>query len=256
MQMKGISDATLTYDPQLISENRASVVICPGGGYRYLSPRESTPIANAFQGRGFFPLILEYDVTSPILSVTPMKQAAWAVSEARKINAGQPVFLCGFSAGGHLAASLGVHWDDADVFGEAFPGKEHRPDGLILCYPVITAGEAAHVESIKRLAGEGDPSYFSLEQYVSEHTPPAFLWHTAADELVPVENSLLFAEGLSKKKVPYQLMIYPHGCHGLSLATKEVDEPEKGRIADAYVATWFDACIRWIEYEFFNNTSL
>lgn len=245
--------AVLNYEPQLILRSSASVVICPGGGYEYLSPREATPIADAFQGRGFFPLILEYDVKSPVLSVRPMRQAAWAVREARKINVGKPVFLCGFSAGGHLAASVGVHWDDEEVFEGFLPGMEHRPDGLILSYPVITAKEAAHVGSIKRLAGNGDSSYFSLEDYVSETTPPVFLWHTAADEQVPVENSLLFAKHLSMKKVPYQLVIYPYGVHGLSLATKGVEQPEKGRLSDDYVATWFDACIRWIEYEFFEK---
>lgn len=250
MQIKGISDAVLNYEPEFIEKSKASIVICPGGGYEYISPREAQPIANAFQSRGFFPLILEYDIISPVLSVTPMKQAAWAVREARRMNVGKPVLLCGFSAGGHLSASVGVHWDDEEVFGEHLPQKEHRPDGLILCYPVITAGEAAHKGSIRRLAGSGSVSYYSLEKYVSENTPPTFLWHTAADEEVPVENSFLFAESLSKKKVPYQFMIYPYGVHGLSLATKEVEQLEKGRIADPYVATWFDACIRWIEYEF------
>lgn len=253
MQIRGISEAVLNYDPQFIPKSRASVVICPGGGYEFLSPREAEPIAKAFQSQGFLPLILEYDVTSPILSVTPMRQAAWAVREARRVNEGKPVFLCGFSAGGHLAASVGVHWDDGNVFGDFLPGMEHCPDGLILCYPVITAGEAAHVGSIRRLAGEDDPSYYSLENYVSEHTPPTFLWHTAADDEVPVENSLLFAMSLSNKTVPYQLMIYPHGVHGLSLATKEVEQPEKRRLADAYVASWFEACIRWLEYEFFEK---
>lgn len=249
-RINGISGSVITYKHDWISDSRGSVVICPGGGYEYLAPREAEPIANAFQNRGFFPMILEYDVSDPILSVTPMRQAAWAVREARRINSGKPVFLCGFSAGGHLAASVGVHWNDKTVFREFLPDKGHCPDGLILCYPVITAGEAAHVGSIRRLAGEGDASYYSLENYVSEDTPPVFLWHTAADDEVPVENSLLFAEKLSKKKVPYQLIIYPHGVHGLSLATEEVEEPEEKRFKDAYVATWMDACIRWIEYEF------
>ena len=176
-----------------------------------------------------------------------MEQAAWAVRHARELQPGGPVFICGFSAGGHLAASLGVHWDDQAVFDPEEWGESHRPDGLILCYPVITAGPKAHQESIRRLAGEGDWTYFGLEQYVSRNTPPAFLWHTAEDGTVPVENSLLFAGRLSENKVPFELLVYPYGVHGLSLATPEVAEPDKDRWADEHVAGWFDACIQWME---------
>ena len=250
MEAQGIYGAKLVYDPADLKEGKGAVIVCPGGGYEFLSPREADPVAEAFRKKGYMPYILYYDIVSPVLKTRPMEQAAWAVREARKLRPDWPVFLCGFSAGGHLAASLGVHWDDGEVFPDREEQKEHRPDGLILSYPVITAGLKAHKGSMKRLAGEGDPAYFSLENYVSEHTPPVFLWHTADDKTVPVENSLLFAERLSEKKVPYELVIYPHGVHGLSLATPEVAEPGRERWADAHVAAWFEACIRWMEYVF------
>ena len=250
MEARGIYGARLVYDPADSREAKGAVIVCPGGGYEILSPREDEPVAKAFRSRGYMPFILYYDVVSPVLRTRPMEQAAWAVRGARRLCPEKRVFLCGFSAGAHLAASLGAHWDDREIFPAREWGEAHRPDALILSYPVITAGPKAHRGSMVRLAGEGDASYFSLENYVSENTPPVFLWHTADDKTVPVENSLLFAERLSEKKVPYELLVYPHGAHGLSLATPEVAEPDKERWADSHVAAWFDACIRWMEYSF------
>lgn len=247
MEIRGIYGAKLAYEPADQETRKGAVVICPGGGYGYLSPREAEPVAEAFREKGYMPLILYYDVESPVLGTRPMEQAAWAVKHARELQPGSPVFICGFSAGGHLAASLGVHWDDQALFAPEEWKESHRPDGLILCYPVITAGPKAHRESIRRLAGEGDWTYFGLEQYVSRNTPPAFIWHTAEDGTVPVENSLLFAGRLSENKVPFELLVYPYGVHGLSLATPEVAEPDKDRWADEHVAGWFDACIQWME---------
>ena len=156
----------------------------------------------------------------------------------RDTHPGLPVYVCGFSAGAHLAATLGVH-------GHAL-GLE-VPDALILCYPVITADERwCSDESFRNLVGEGEREFFSLEKYVSPDTPPVFLWHTAADEEVPVENSLLFAAALSAAGVPFELHVYPFGPHGLSLATKEVEQAEKDRFPDAHVAGWVRLCSEWL----------
>jgi len=84
----------------------------------------------------------------------------------------------------------------------------------------------------------------SLELNVSEETPPTFLWHTFSDDLVPVENSLLFAQALRKKKVPFELHIYPEGPHGLSLANEETEEGDIGLYPN--VATWMELCITWL----------
>jgi dipeptidyl aminopeptidase/acylaminoacyl peptidase len=88
--------------------------------------------------------------------------------------------------------------------------------------------------------------FFSLENHAGADTPPSFIWHTAADEMVPVQNSLLFAKALIRGGVPVELHIFPRGPHGLSLATPEVDEPEEGRLSDAHVARWFDLCVEWL----------
>lgn len=243
--------ATLEYVP--LSEAKGMVVICPGGGYRFVSPREADPVAHAFAGAGWQAFVLTYSVEPAPLGAKPLREAAWAVRAARAAGeamglAGTPLALCGFSAGGHLAASLGVHWHDAALFPDSEARRRQRPDALILCYPVITAGPRSHAGSIARLTGgSGDAGYFSLEKHVCPGTPPAFLWHTAEDASVPVHNSFLFAEALVAHGVPVEMHVYPFGVHGLSLATGEVAQPAERRLADPHVAEWFGQCVRWLE---------
>ena len=138
-----------------------------------------------------------------------------------------------------------------------------RPDRMVLAYPVITSGYYAHRGSIERLIGtssEAEKNYgrsveyelalrwVSLETQVTLRTPPTFLWQTEKDEAVPVQNSILFMQSLVENCVPAELHIYPKGAHGLSLATGEVEQLEKGRIADAHVAEWFGTMIDWLRY--------
>ena len=227
----------------MTSKPRAIVIICPGGAYRWLSPRESEPVARAFEAMGYETSILRYTVQAEgnpaPLGLVPVRELSERVSRLRRTAGGAPIFVCGFSAGGHLAATLGVHWKTLGL---------SRPDGLILCYPVITAdGKLCNSRSIQSIAGEDQREFFSLEKHVSADTPPTFLWHTAEDHSVPVENSLMFAAALSRFGVPFELHVYPFGEHGLSLATDEVTEYEKGRLPDAHVAGWVRECGAWIE---------
>lgn len=237
---------------------KGHVILCPGGGYEWLSPREAQPVAKAFAAGGWTAWVLSYTLAAPhvVPGDTPLRQLAQAVQQLRKKQPEKPVVVCGFSAGGHVAASLAVHWQD--VQGTAAPDCTARPDAVVLGYPVITAGPYAHRPSFEALLGpkpqgaasadwERQAQYFSLECHVTRHTPPVFLWHTAADELVPVQNSLLFAQRLAEQKVPFELHIYPRGVHGLSLATPSVEEPAKQRWADPHVAEWFADCLCWLD---------
>lgn len=229
---------------------KGSVIICPGGGYQWLSPREGEPVAKAFAALGWKPWILYYSVAGPgeVLGTEPVKQAAEAVKMVRMWEPEKPVFLCGFSAGGHVAASLGVLWNEPEIFSKD-QAESIRPDGLILGYPVISAGKWAHRGSFEMLAGDDleKQQFFSLENHVDQKTPPVFLWHTAEDPTVPVENSLLFVKQLSKYKIPFEYHVYPFGEHGLSLATDEVAEPDKERFADPHVAGWMKLCGEWMD---------
>lgn len=218
------------------------VLICPGGGYQWLSPREAEPVANAFTAGGWAAAVVYYTVretpAQPPLGTLPVRQLGEAVQAAKQRCPALPVLVCGFSAGGHLAASLGVHWKELGL---------PRPDGMILGYPVITAGKYAHRGSIQNLAGSDDPGWYSLETQIAADTPPAFFWHTVTDPEVPVQNSLLLAGALSAAGVRYEMHLYPRGVHGLSLATPEVDEPAKHRLADPHIAGWFGQCLEWLD---------
>ena len=227
----------------MANKSKAIIVICPGGAYQWLSPREAEPVARAFEAMGHETSILRYTVRqsedAPPLGLGPVRQLSERVARLRRESGGAPVFVCGFSAGGHLAATLGVHWKTLGL---------SRPDGLILCYPVITAEEGlCNAESIRSIAPEGDREFYSLEKHVSPDTPPAFLWHTAADNSVPVENSLMFATAMKRSGVPFELHVYPFGEHGLSLATDEVAQFDKGRLPDPHVAGWVRECGDWLK---------
>ena len=141
---------------------KASIIICPGGAYRFLSPRESEPVARTFREMGFETEILRYPIREAgepePLGLRPLHALADAVKRQRDTHPGLPVYVCGFSAGAHLAATLGVHGRTLGM---------ETPDALILCYPVITADERwCSDESFRNLVGEGEREFFSLEKHV------------------------------------------------------------------------------------------
>ena len=146
----------------------------------------------------------------------------------------------GFSAGGHLAATLSVHYDEA-----FYPPQDELdnlsacPDFTVLCYSVIDMGEYRHDWSRRFLLGdtldEAQIEFFSPQRCVTENTPPAFLWHTAQDASVPAINSMLYAAALQKCDVPYELHIFPFGQHGKALA-----------LDDASVGQWRQLLRQWL----------
>lgn len=221
---------------QSVPQPKAMVLICPGGAYQWLSPREMWPVGDAFLEQGYSAAVLSYTVGTN-LGTLPLREAGWAVGLLKLEFLQLPIIIVGFSAGGHLAASLAVHADRLGL---------EKVDAAVLCYPVINADRYAHKQSIENLGSVPCEGFFSLERWVDRYTPPVFLWHTAEDEAVPVQNSLLFAQALIACGVVCALHIYPFGVHGLSLATKEVEEPEKRRFADVQVASWFSQCLLWL----------
>lgn len=247
--------AHLDYYPPQAPSLGAAVLICPGGGYRFLSDREAAPIADAFTRMGCHAYVVGYDTNRPRLGFTPVRQLAQALQQAadeassRGFDA-KKIFLCGFSAGAHLAATLGVYWYDPAVTGLPKTGLV-RPAGLILAYPVITMGEYAHPGSRQMLTGGSDglAHIFSLEKHVGSATPPTFLWQTATDEKVPVQNSLLFVQALLAAGIPCEYHMYPYGPHGMSLATPAVADPADGVPADEHIAGWLQQCEQWLRIQ-------
>lgn len=251
-----------TLDTYILSGNKArgAVLICPGGGYARTSEREAEPIAMQFNSAGFHAFVLYYSV-APARHPQPLLDVSRAMCIIRE-NAGKwniapdKIAVCGFSAGGHLAASLGVHWTKPYI--HEMPGimkGMNRPNALILSYPVISSGEYAHRGSFINLLGSNPDtdllSEMSLELQVNVNTPPAFLWHTFNDNAVPLENSLSFAQALRKNNIPFEMHIYPEGPHGLSLANEETQV--EGLKVDAHIAGWMPLCIDWLRQLFNKN---
>lgn len=208
---------------------RPCLLVAPGGGYCMTVPPEGEVVAKEFYGRGMNCFVLTYttDITMSVpLRKQPMSDIARAVRYLRA-NAERfgidpaRIVICGFSAGAHVCASLGVHYMDIEDPDPALQAFSNRPDAMILSYPVITSGKFTHEYSIQALVGKDAPAadraYFSCEDFVTSDTPPCFIWQTVEDDLVPVENSMMFAEKCRAAGVPYTYHAFPRGWHGLSV---------------------------------------
>lgn len=219
-----------------------AMLVVPGGAYRYVAPSEGDIVARRFYEKNYNVFVLAYTVNyfDEPLGMQPLRDISRAVriirsnAETLHIDSGK-LALCGFSAGGHLCAGLCVHYKDIRDPRPEFDRVPNRPDAAVLSYPVITSGRYANRESFSALLGddasEEELEYMSLEKQVTEDTPPCFLWQTASDRSVPVENSCLFAEALRKCGVPYAHHIFSGGIHGMSVASEEWLE---GKYGDSY----------------------
>lgn len=232
------------------------VLLCPGGGYWWTSEREAEPVALRLLGQGIAVFVLDYSCHGehfPNQLLEASASIAYIRRHAKDLHVKEDsIYIMGFSAGGHLACSAGLLYKE-DFIQKTLnlSGKENRPDGMILAYPVITSGPFAHKDSFKCLLGENADNEMlekmSLEKRVTEDSPAAFIYHTAEDDLVPVENSLLLAQALSEKKVPFELHIFPRGGHGSSLCDENVSKKEDISPALKYNSVWVDLAIKWIK---------
>ncbi|MFR2750313.1 MAG: alpha/beta hydrolase [Eubacterium sp.] len=238
------------------NEKRPVILMCPGGGYEMTSDREAEPLAMQFLAMGYHVAILRYSVC-PVRYPAALLQVAESVlylkehADEYHIDP-EKIVVQGCSAGGHLAANYGIAWNSP--FLTKLMGMENDPEqlcvaGLLLCYPVITSGEKAHEESFRNLLGEQyeeKKEELSLENQVTPDTPPTFLWHTATDETVPVENSLYFFQACLQQGVSAELHIYPVGGHGLSLANEETCRAN-GIGVQKECQSWIGLAQTWLE---------
>ena len=228
---------------------RPAMLVLPGGGYHFCSAREAEPIALDWFGRGYDAFVLNYTVISESipapLYLKPLCDAAAAMSLIRK-NAAEwqidphRIAAVGFSAGGHLCASLAVHWED-----DRLSAPDARPDAVILSYPVVSPRAAAGTGDVyvaeKLTANEPEwLEYFAIEEQVRADMPPAFLWTTFEDATVCPRHSLRLALAMQENGIPCELHMYDHGPHGLSLAAAETG------FADTQIATWTELSARWL----------
>ena len=225
-------------------------LVIPGGGYVMTSDREAETVAMQFYAKGYHAAVLRYTVAPAPLGYAPLTDAMLAVRHIRA-NAAEyhvrpdRVAACGFSAGGHLTASLATALTQApEVTAKLGDIADCRLNALVLGYPVISSGPYAHRFSFQQLTGsENDDEInarFSVDKRLLPDAPPMFVWHTQDDDCVPVQNSLLMANALQAQGTPYELHIFGHGSHGLALCTAQttVEEP--------HCAHWIELCLEWL----------
>lgn len=235
--------------PTKRSATGKAIVICPGGGYEGLAyDWEGSDIAKWLNAKGIAAFVLKYRLPISKSIITPHKaplqdaqRALRLVREnAEKWNINKDeIGIMGFSAGGHLASTLGTHYDeDQDSFINGSISLSGRPDFMILVYPVISMKSPyVHQGSRNKIIGDDKAliEYYSTDQHVDENTPPTFLVHSGDDQSVPVMNSILFYQALIKNKVSAEMHIYPEGGHGYSLA-----------LGQGHLSSWPDQLIAWI----------
>lgn len=238
--------ALTRFDPAPGAATGASMLVLPGGGYGMLAPHEGEGYAHWLAALGITAHVLQYRLGSagyrhPVM-LQDAARALRTLRAAARREGRDParIGIIGSSAGGHLASTLLTHFDPGDpTSADPIERESSRPDLGILCYPVISLGEFSHAGSRQNLLGENPSTdlvrHLSNELHVTADTPPCFIWHTAADAAVPVENVLLFASALRRAGVPFALHIYETGTHGLGL-------PAAGKGAPPWDAT----CADWL----------
>jgi acetyl esterase/lipase len=237
---------TLTpYLPPKQKASGAAVIVCPGGGYNHLADHEGGPVGEWLSTLGITAFVLKYRFGPRYRHPAPLLDAARAIRtvRARASEWGidpKRIGILGFSAGGHLAATIGTHFDSGQAeASDPIERVSSRPDLMILIYPVITMRDFTHSGSKKMLLGDNpSPDMVALlsnDEQVTKDTPPAFLVHTADDPGVPVENSLRFAAALRRNRVAVEIHIYEHGPHGFGLGG-----------SDPILSTWPQRCAEWL----------
>ncbi len=253
LRISKVQEPTIeVYLPAKSNSNGQAMLIFPGGGYGILAyDWEGTDIAKFLNGKGIAGIVVKYRLPSSVsqtdMNNVPLIDAQRALrlvrSKAKDFNIdANRIGIIGFSAGGHLASTLGTHFNEK-VYKpiDGIDEVSARPDFMALGYPVITFGEqSTHKGSQKNLLGEAPKpemiAHFSNEKQVTDETPPTFLVHAADDKGVPVENSLVFFEALKEKGVLATLHVYPKGGHGFSLARKDI-----------HLRSWTERLFEWME---------
>lgn len=247
------------YSESMLVQERPCVILCPGGGYHHVSEREGESEALQFLSMGMHAAVLQYSV-APARYPVQLTELAWAMHCIKEHAAEwhvmpDKIIVQGSSAGGHLAACLGMFWKEEwlrkAVCGAELPEDVLRPAGLLLCYPVITSGEYAHRGSFENLLGQESEKRdllekLSLENQVSADTPPVFVWHTLTDGSVPAENSLLLVSALRRHNISTEFHLYPEGHHGLALAGRLTASRDGSHMQEC-CTSWIGLAKEWLE---------
>lgn len=227
-------------------KNRPAVLVCPGGGYVYCSPREAEPVALSYAARGFHAFVLRYSVSKDAAGFTPLEEVDWAVGYIREHAAQwhidpEKIAVCGFSAGGHLALASGVL-------------AKNRPNAMILGYPATSAPNIPGGDFLlKILEGrddvtDADAEKYDLIQKVTADTPPMFLAATAEDFLTAF-CSLPLVNAYARLGKPCEVHIFQYGPHGYSLANEVTADGSQTMLEPAF-AQWQELSVQWLHKTF------
>lgn len=218
----------VTLESYVIGQNAPTVLICPGGAYKFVSDsNEGKPLAEKLNARGYNAFVLFYSVGSgngrfpyPPQDVARAMQFIKSKANELNVNADE-INLMGSSAGGHLCAFFASQYKrfEKEYNGESYSLK---PKSLVLSYPVITMGDLTHKVSrrifLGAFSGKAEREKASVELNITADYPPAFVWHNKDDASVPVENSIMLHEALDEKGIQNELHLYERGGHGIGLA--------------------------------------
>jgi acetyl esterase/lipase len=239
------------YQPE--KPDGSTIIVCPGGGYTHLANHEGEPVARWLNTTGVTAFVLTYRLGPRYRHPAQLLDVSRAIRtvrhRAKELDLdSQRVGVLGFSAGGHLAATISTKFDTDERDARDPIGHETaRPDVAVLCYPVITfEGVSAHLGSRKALLGENPPAELidslCADKNVNPHTPPTFLFHTVADTGVPIENSMQYAAALRKAGVAFEAHFFQPGKHGVGLAT-----------SDPVLKAWPGLCSTWLATQKFGR---
>ena len=248
MQVPGYPEATLEgylLDCEITlgtEVNRPAVLVCPGGGYVYCSPREAEPVALRYAAKGFHAFILRYSVGKDAADFAPLKEVSWAIGHIRENAAAwhidpDKIAVCGFSAGGHLALASGLL-------------GENKPNAMILGYPAVNIPNYPGVNFMLQLltgrkdVTDADAAYFSLENHITKQSPPVFMAATAEDMLTGF-GALPVAKKYSALGKPYELHVFQHGPHGYSVADETSADGSEEMLNPAF-AQWHGLSVAWL----------
>ena len=222
---------------------RPAIIVCPGGGYVYCSPREAEPVALRFAAAGYHAFILRYSTGRDCAGMAPLKEVDWTIGYLREHAAEwhidpDKILTCGFSAGGHVALSAGVH-------------AENKPNGMILCYPAVSMPNMPGMNfMLQLLYGKEEitaeeENYVNLPEHLTKDAPPVFLVATAED-LLTNYGAMVVANKYTQLGLKYELHVFQHGPHGYSLADVTTADGSSQVLNDAY-AKWPELCVEWMK---------
>lgn len=230
--------------------NRPAILVLPGGGYLYCSPREAEPVALSYAARGFHAFVLRYSTGFDAAGFVPLKEVSWAIGFIRE-NAEnwhidpEKIAVCGFSAGGHLALSSGLL-------------AENKPDAMILGYPATSCPNVPGADFMlkllegKSLVTDEDAKKYDLPTFVTKDAPPMFLVATAEDVLTSF-CTMPLVNAYNRLGLKFELHIFQYGPHGYSLAN-ETTANGSSQVIDPAFSQWQELSVQWLRKTFGNPT--